>query len=66
MPYTFTNLYANNSYAHMSNVGPSNLVFLKTYNTEFDEITKLFTDQDGRLLEIKDNLNMTLSINKHK
>ena len=66
MPYTFTNLYANNSYAHMSNVGPSNLVFLKTYNTEFDEITKLFTDQDGRSLEIKDNLNMTLSINKHK
>ena len=50
----------------MSNVGPSNLVFLKTYNTEFDEITKLFTDQDGRSLEIKDNLNMTLSINKQK
>ena len=66
MPYTFTNLYANNSYAHMSNVGPSNLVFLKTYNTEFDEIIKLFTDQDGRSLEIKDKLNMTLSINKQK
>ena len=50
----------------MSNVGPSNLVFLKTYNTEFDEIIKLFTDQDGRSLEIKDKLNMTLSINKQK
>ena len=35
--YTFT---PNKSYAFLINVEPSNLVFLKTYNTEFDEIRK--------------------------
>ena len=33
--YIFT---PNKSYAYLLNVDPSNLVFLKTYNTEFDEI----------------------------
>ena len=27
---------------------PSNLQFSKTYDTEFDEIIKTFTDQNGR------------------
>ena len=38
---TFT---PNKSYADFLNVGPSNLVFLKTYNTEFDKIIITFTD----------------------
>ena len=29
---------SNKSYAYLLNVEPSNLIFLKTYNTEFDEI----------------------------
>ena len=36
-------------------VEPGNLVFSKTYNTEFDEIKQTFTDQNGRPLEIKCN-----------
>ena len=48
----------------MLNVEGSNLVFLKTYNTEFDEIIIKFTDQNGKPLEIKDNVNLTLIINK--
>ena len=40
------------SYAYLLHVNPSNLVLLKTYNTEFDEIIITFTDQTGRLLEI--------------
>ena len=48
----------------MLNVEPSNLVFLKTYNTEFDEIIITFTDQNGRPLEIEDKVNLTLLINK--
>ena len=59
--YTFT---PNKSYAYLLNVEPSNLVFLKTYNTEFDEITITFTDQNGRQLEIEDKFNLTLLINK--
>ena len=48
----------------MLNVEPNNLVFLKTYNTEFDEVIITFTDQNGRPLEHKTNL--TLLINKCK
>ena len=32
----------------MLNVEPSNLVFLRAHNTEFDEIIITFTDQNGR------------------
>ena len=59
--YTFT---PNKSYAYLLNVEPSNLVFLKTYNTEFDEIIITFTDQNGRSLEIEDKFNLTLIFNK--
>ena len=54
----------NKSYAYLLNVEQSNLVFLKTDNTEFDEIIKIFTDQNGRLLEIEDIINLALLINK--
>ena len=59
--YTVT---PNQSYAYLFNVEPSNLVFLKSYNTDFDEIIITFTDQNGRPLEIKDKVNLTLLINK--
>ena len=61
--YFFT---PNKSYANLLNVEPSNLVFLKTYNSEFDDIIITFTDQNGRPLEIEDNLNLTLLINIEK
>ena len=60
---TFT---SNKSYAYLLNVEPSNLVFLKTCNTEFDEIIITFTYQNGRPLEIEDKVNLTLLINKQK
>ena len=59
--YTFTH---NKSYAYFLNVGLSISVFLKTYNTEFDGIIITFTDQNCRLLEIEDKVNLTLIINK--
>ena len=43
---------------------PSNLVFLKTYETEFDEIIITFTDQNDRSLEIEYKENFALLINK--
>ena len=61
--YTFTQ---NKSYAYSLNVEPNNLVLLKTYNSEFDEIILTFTDYNGRTLEIEDKVNLTLLINKHK
>ena len=59
--YTFT---SNKSYAYLLKVEPSNQVFLKTYNGEFDEIIITFTDQDSGQLGIKDKFNLTLLINK--
>ena len=52
--------------AYLLNVEPSNLVFLKIQNNEFDDIIKIFTDQNGRPLEIEDKVNLTLLINKQK
>ena len=43
----------NKSYAYLLNVEPSNFVFMKTCNTECDEIIITFTDQNGRPLEIE-------------
>ena len=43
-----------------------NLVFLKTYKTEFDEIVIKFKDQNVRPSEIEDKVNLTLVINKQK
>ena len=59
--YTFS---PYKSYAYLLNVVPSNLVFLKTYNTESDEIIITFTNQNGRPLEIEDKVNLTMLINK--
>ena len=53
----------NKSYAYLLYVEPSNLVLLKTYDTEFDEIVIIFTDQNGRPLKIEDKVNLTLLIN---
>ena len=48
----------------MLNVEASNFVYLKTYNTKFDEIIITFTDQNGRPLEKEDKVNLTLLISK--
>ena len=61
--YIFT---PNKSYAYLLNVKPSNLVFLKNYNIEFDEIIIKFMDQNSRPLEREDKVNFTLLINKQK
>ena len=59
--YIFT---PNKSYAYLLSTEPSNVVFLKTYNTQFDEIIITFTDENGRPLEMEDKVNLTLVINK--
>ena len=54
----------NKSDAYLLNVEPSNLVFLKTHNTEFGEIIITFTGQNGRLFQTEDIVNLALLINK--
>ena len=60
--YTFT---PNKSSSYLLNVGPNNVMFLKTLNTEFDEIIK-FTDKNSSQLEMQDKFSLTLVINKWK
>ena len=43
----------------MLNVETYNLVFLKIHDTEFHDITIIFTDQNSRPLEIADRVNLT-------
>ena len=56
---------SNKSYAYLLNVKPSNLVFLKTYNTEFDQIIIPFMDQNVRPLETEEEINSTFLLMWH-
>ena len=49
---------------YLLNVEPSNLIFLKTYNIEFDEIIITFTNQNCRSLQVENKVNLTLFTNK--
>ena len=41
---------------------PTNDIFLKTYNSEYNEIEVWFTDQNSNPLEIEDRINLTMVI----
>ena len=59
--YTFAPSKSN---GYFLNVEQSNLMFLKTYNIEFDDITITFTDQNVIPVEIEDKVNLTLLVKK--
>ena len=50
-------------YSQLISISPHSLVFLKTMNTDFSEIEVWFTDQNNNVLEIEDNVNISLIIN---
>ena len=41
---------------------PTNHIFLKTFNSEYDKIKAWLTDQNSQLLEIEDRINLTIVI----
>ena len=49
--YTFV---PNKSFGSLLDISPSNHIFLKTFNSEYDEIVVWFTDQNSKPLEIED------------
>ena len=58
-------LYAfvpNKAFGSLLDISPSNHVFLKTFNSEFQEIKIWFTDPKNMSLEIEDKINITLII----
>ena len=57
--YTFV---PNKPLASLLEISPANNIFLKTFNSEYDEIKVWFDDQNIQELEIEDRINLTLVI----
>ena len=58
--YTFV---PNKLFGQLLDISPKNSIFLKTFNSEFSCIEVWFTDQNSKLLEVEDKINITLVIN---
>ena len=52
----------NKQYSQLISILPHSLMMLKTINAEFSQIEIWFTDQNNKVLEIEDNVNITLII----
>ena len=57
--YTFV---PNKTFGSLLEISPTNHVFLKTFNSEFQEIKIWFADQTSTPLEVEDRINVTLII----
>ena len=52
----------NKLFGSLLEISPTNHIFLKTFNLEYDEIKVWFTDQNSQPLEIEDRINLTMVI----
>ena len=52
----------NKSFGSLLEISPTNHVFLKTFNSELQEVKVWFTDQTSKPLELEDKINITLII----
>ena len=57
--YTFV---PNKPFGSLLEISPANHIILKTFNSEYDETIVWFTDQNSKLLEIEDRINLTMII----
>ena len=57
--YTFV---PNKPFGSLLEISPRNRIFVKTFNSEFQEVTVWFTDQSSRPLEAEDKINLTLIV----
>ena len=53
----------NKPFGALLEISPTNHIFLKIFNSEFQEISIRFTDQNSKPLEKEDKINLTLIIN---
>ena len=60
MLYTFV---PNKPFGSLLEISPSSHIFIKTINSEFQEIKVWFTDQNNNPLEVEDKINITLKLN---
>ena len=52
----------NKPFGSLLKISPTNHAFLKTFNSEYDEIKVWFTDQNSQPLEIEDRISLTMLI----
>ena len=52
----------NKPFGSLLEISPINHIFLKTFNSEYDEIIVWFTDQNSQPLEIEDRINLTMVV----
>ena len=57
--YTFV---PNKPFGSLLEISPTNHVYLKIFDSEYDEIEVWFTDQNSNPLEIEDRINLTMVI----
>ena len=57
--YTFV---PNKSYGSLLDISPFNHIFLKTFNSEYDEIVVWFPDQNSKPLEIEERIYLIMVI----
>ena len=57
--YTFV---PNKPFGSLLEISPTNYIFLKTFNLEYDETKVWLTDQNSQPLEIEDRKNLTMVI----
>ena len=53
---------SNKPFGSLLEISPTNHIFLKTCNSEYDEIEVWFTDQNSQSLEIENRINLTMVI----
>ena len=59
--YTFV---PNKPFGSLLEISPTNHIFLKTFNSEYNEIKVWFTDQNSQPLEMEDKINLAMVIKK--
>ena len=52
----------NNPFGSLLEISSTNHIFLKTFNSEYDEIKVWFTDQNSQPLEMEYRINLTMMI----
>ena len=57
--YTFV---PNKPFGSLLEISPTNHIFLKTFNSEYNEIEVRFIDQNSNPLEIEDRTNLSMVI----
>ena len=62
-PKAFYAFVPNKLLGQLLDLSPKNFLFSKTFNSEFSYIEVWFTDQNFKLLEIEDKMNIPLVIN---